>query len=248
MSRKAHDGQVRLSLMEMGVWSKPVQIQFGEAYEEVLIQTIGDRTGALEYGHEAMQRKLLEYRADGDRFAALTEALRLTPTEDITTFVVEGEKPALAERLEREIPDPVEPRRDLAAGESEDGFAARHQEWKSQCRQLEARREQELQERVRRRLEELCALPEDELVGLARARRIDIECWNAFHQASDDWVLFEATRRAEEPSRPYFSTVEEVGRLHPEVKAQLAAAYRDLETPAEALAKAGKPEDELPKG
>jgi len=222
-------GQVRLSLAQMGMWRRPVRVRLGNAYEDVVLQTIGDRTAALEYGHEAMQRKLLEYRADGERFAALTEALRLTATEDVAAFVAEGEKAAMMERLMREMAEPVEPRRDLAAGESEEDFAARRQEWQRDCQQLRLRREEELKRRLRGRIEGLCALPKDELIGLARARRIDIECWNAFHQASDDWVLFEATRRAEEPSQLYFSAVEEVRRLHPEVKAQLAKAYREVE-------------------
>jgi len=238
MDRNEPEAPVRLSLTQMGIWSKRVRIQFGEAYEEVVVQTIGDRTAALEYGHEAMQRKLLEFRADGERFAALTEALRLSPTENLAAFVVEGERPAMLERLAREMPEAVEPRRDLAAGESEENFAHRYEEWERNCRKLRLQRQQELMRRIQQRQEELCALPKEQLIELARARRIDIECWNAFQQACDDWVLFEATRCAEEPCRPYFSDVQEVRKLHPEVKAQLAAAYRELDS-AEA---------ELPKG
>jgi hypothetical protein len=239
----------------MGVWSKPVRVRFGPAYEEVVVQTIGDRTAALEYGHEAMQKRLLEFRAEGERFAALTEALRLMPIEDAAAFVVEGEKEMMAERLMKERPDGVEPRRDYAAGETEEAFAARCQEWEKECEGRRIQREEELKERIRRRMDDLCALPKDEVICLARARRIDIECWNAFHQASDDWVLFEATRPAEDSSRLYFSDVEEVRGLHPEVKAQLAAAYRELERPAVGMRAAEAEEDSpasleasLPKG
>lgn len=235
---------MRMSLAQMGLWRKAVRVQFGAAYEDVMVQTIGDRTTALEYGHEAMQRKLLEYRVEGERFAALSEALRFTPTEELAAFVADGEKPDLLERLARERPDPIEPRRDLAAGETAADFAARHQAWLEECAQSQLRREEEVERRLRQRIAELCARPKEELIAPARARRIDIECWNAFHQASDDWVLFEATRRAEDPAQLYFTGVEEVRRLHPEVRAQLAAAYRELETPAVGVDQA---EADLPK-
>jgi hypothetical protein len=227
-----------MSLMELGVWSKRVRVELGGGYEEVVVQTIGDRTEALEYGHEAMQRKLLEFRAEGERFAALTEALRLSPTEDLAAFVVEGEQAALLDKLLREMPNGVAPRRDTAAGETEAALAARRRAWEAAREQLVKKREEELQVRSECRRRELCTMPKDELIELARARRIDVECWNAFHQASDDWVLYEATRKAEAPLQLYFASVEEVRRLHPEVKGQLTAGYRELE----------EQEAELPKG
>lgn len=233
----------RLSLVQMGVWAKRVRIRLGAAYEDVVVQTIGDRTAALEHGHEAMQRMLLEFRADGERFAALTEALRLSPVEDIAGFVVEGEAGPMAERLARELPDPVEPRQDIAAGESDADFTARHQQWEATCRELTERRQERLQQRLRQRIGELCSGLREQLVELARARRIDVECWNAFQQACDDWVLYEGTRLAEDPARLYFSSVDDIRRLHPEVKAQLAAAYCDLETPGVQDC----PPDDLPK-
>lgn len=226
------NGTTRLSLIQMGVWAKRVRVQFGTMYEDVVVQTIGDRTAALEYGHEAMQKMLLEFRADGERYAALTEALRLSPVEDVAVFVAEGETNALAERLLRELPNPVEPRQDLAAGESATDFSERHQQWKAQCRDLQARRQEQLQQRLRQRVGELSNAPREQLIELARARRIDVECWNAFQQACDDGVLFEGTRLVDDPARLYFATVEEVRRLHPDVRAQLATAYRELETPA----------------
>jgi hypothetical protein len=223
---------MRRSLMEMGVWAKRVRIRLGSTYEDVVVQTIGDRTAALEHGHEAMQRMLLEFRADGERFAALTEALRLSPVEDVAAFVAEGEAGALAERLAREMPDPVEPRQDVTAGENTSDFAERHRQWESQCQELQGRRQEQLQQRLRQRVGELCSAPKEHVIELARARRIDVECWNAFQQACDDWVLYEGTRLADDPARLYFSSVDEVQRLHPEVRAQLAAAYRELEMPA----------------
>jgi hypothetical protein len=226
------EGKMRLNLMQMGVWAKRVRVKLGNAYEDVVVQTIGDRTAVLEAGHEAMQKKLLEFRADGERYAALTEALRLSSAEELAGFVVEGERRAIAERVAREMRPAVEPRRDMGAGESESDFAIRHGEWEAQCTQLQNEREAELARRVQERYKELCLWPKEQLVEQARARRIDAECWNAFRAASDDYVILEATRLAEDAGRLYFADIEEVRRLHPEVKLQLAKVYRELETAA----------------
>ena len=68
-----------LHLSEMGIWGKAVRIRFGGGYEDVWLQTIGDRSEAIERGQEAMQRKLLEFRPGGERAAALMEGLKLAP-------------------------------------------------------------------------------------------------------------------------------------------------------------------------
>ena len=81
-------------------------------------------------------------------------------------------------------------------------------------------------------------MPREELVELARPRRINIECWNAFARTCDDWVVLRAVRRAEDHGQPYFDDIAEVQALHPAVKDQLRRAYRELEPAAgEALPK-----------
>lgn len=91
---------------------------------------------------------------------------------------------------------------------------------------------------VAARREELKAMPREELVELARPRRIDIECWNEFARTCDDWVLLRAVRRVEDHDESYFKDISEVRGLHPSVKERLRRSYRELE-PEEG--------DELPK-
>ena len=219
----------RLDLTQMGILGKDLRIEFAEHYEEVWMQTIGDRTEALERGHEAMQRKLLEFRPDSERAQALTEALLLAPPADLAELLLEAERPQIESRLRRELPDPVIPRQDRAAGEKDDDFARRVAEHHEQCQQLAAARTKRLEEMLKARREELLALPQQDLVELARPRRIDIECWNAFARACDDWVLLRAVRRAQDHEQPYFTDIRQVQELHAAVKEQLRRAYRDLE-------------------
>lgn len=223
----------RVDLRELGRWGRTVRIELAGRWEEVWLQTIGDRTEALERGHEAMQRKLLEFRAGGERAEALTEALLLAPAEDLAELALEAERPQLAARARREQPDPVRPRRDSAAGETEEAFSRRLADHQRCCEGLARTRQQRLDELARARRRELLALPKRELVALARPRRIDIECWNAFARTCDDWVLLRAVRRAEDHSQQYFSDLAEVQALHPEVKEQLRQAYRSLEPQGE---------------
>jgi hypothetical protein len=222
----------RMSLSEMGVWGAPVRVEFGDGWEEVWVQTVGDRTEALERGHEAMQRKLLEFRAGTERAEALTEALMLAPTCDLIDLIVEGERAAAAARARREMRDPVCPRQDAAAGETEEQFARRVAEHTRRCEEVAAARAARVEELLRARREELAALPREKLVELARPRRVDIECWNAFAAACDDWVLLRAVRRAEDHAQQYFSDISELQRLHPAVREQLKRAYRALEPEA----------------
>jgi len=221
----------RMDLTQMGIWGKHVKIEFGDHYEEVWLQTIGDRTEALERGHEAMQRKLLEFRPGSERSQALIEALMLAPASDLADLVLEAERPQMDSRLRRQMPDPVTPRQDRAAEEKDEDFARRVAEHRQQCDELAAAREKHLEEMLRSRREELLALPRKDLVELARPPRIDIECWNAFARACDDWVLLRAARRAEDHDQPYFNNIAQVQHLHPAVKEQLRRAYRELEPP-----------------
>ena len=221
----------RLDLTQMGIWGRPVRIEFADHYEEVWIQTIGDRTEALERGHEAMQRKLLEFRAGSERAQALTEALLLAPPADLAELVLEAERPQIESRLRREMPDPVAPRQDRAAHESDEDFARRLAEHRLKCEELAGARPKRLEEMLQARRGELLALPQEDLAALARPRRVDIECWNAFARACDDWVLLRAVRRAEDHDQPYFTAVSQIQALHPAVKDQLRRAYRELEPP-----------------
>ena len=219
----------RVDLGQMGVWGREVRVEFGDRYEEVWLQTIGDRTEALERGHEAMQSKLLKFRPGSERSEALTEALRLAPAEDVVELALAAERPRVEARLRREMPEPVKPRRDQAARETERGLARRLEEHEQRCREVAAARAARMEESLRSRREELLGMPREELVELARPRRIDIECWNAFARTCDDWVLLGAVRRAEEHGQSYFRDISEVEALHPAVKEQLRTAYRELE-------------------
>jgi hypothetical protein len=219
----------RVDLTQLGVWGQPVRVKFGGRYEDVWVQTLGDRTEAMERGHEAMQRKLLEFRPGSERLEALTEALMLSPVADLVELALEGERPQMEARLRREMPDPVSPRQDAAAGESEAEFARRVEEHRLRCQSLAEARAARLQELLDARRAELSATEREELAELARPRRIDAECWNAFALACDDWVLLRAVRRAEDHGRQYFDSVEVVRSLHPAVKEQLRRAYRALE-------------------
>ena len=216
----------------MGVWGKPVRIEFQGRYEEVWLQTVGDRTEALERGHEAMQQKLLEFRGGSARAQALAEALKLAPPEDVVELVLRAERPQVEARLRRELPDPVTPRRDRAAKESEEDFAQRIAAHRERCQELALERRRKVDELVEKRRAEVLAMPREELAELARPHRIDIECWNAFARTCDDWVLLRAVRRAEDHDRPYFNDIAEVRAMHPVVKEQLRRDYRELE-PAE---------------
>ncbi len=222
---------VRVNLSELGVWGKPVRVEVGGRYEEVWLQTVGDRTEALERGQEAMQRKLLEFKPGTERDRALREALSLLPPEDLAALALEAERGRLAARVRRELPDPVRPRRDLEAGESREQFAARLAEHGEQCARAERARAERLEELTEARRRELLALPKPELVEAARPRRIDVECWNAFARTCDDWILLRAVRRSDDHARPYFESVDQVRALHPAVKEQLRAAYRELDPP-----------------
>ena len=236
----------RLDLRALGTWLRKIRVELGDGYEEVLLCTLGDRSEVIERGHEAMQAKLLEYRAEGERRAALQEALLLSPSSDLAEMAAEAERAELLRRLEREQPDPVAPKRDLAAGESEEAFAGRLSRHETQCRALVAAREQLLKESLQRRRAELAALTKADLVELALPRRLDLECWQAFCNACDDWTLFRAVRRADDSSRPYFDDIEEARRLHPAVKEQLKQAYLDLDAGAQA-GRSSPEEGELPK-
>jgi hypothetical protein len=228
----------RMDLSQLGIWGKRVRVELGDGYEEVWVQTLGDRTEALERGHEAMQRKLVEFRAGSERVEALTEALMLAPAADLAELALEGERSGTEARLRRERPDPVRPRQDRAAGERDEDFAERLKQHRERCRELERERAKRLGELVEARRAELLAMEREKLVELARPRRIDVECWNAFARACDDWVLLRAVRRADDHERPYLEEVAQVEALHPAVKDQLRRAYRELESPAgEALPK-----------
>jgi hypothetical protein len=222
----------------MGVWGQPVRVQFVDGYEEAWVQTIGDRTEALERGHEAMQRKLLEFRAGGDRAEALGQALRLAPKEDLAELALEAERSVMEAQIHRTRPNPVKPRRDVDAVESEANFARRMAAYQETCQRLADERKAARQERWERRREELLALEKAELAALAQPRRIDVECWNAFARTCDDWVLLRAVRQTEDHLQPYFADIGEVQALHPAVKEQLRRAYQELEP---------RDEDELPK-
>ena len=228
----------RMDLRQMGVWGKPVRVEFADVHEEVWLQTIGDRTEALERGHEAMQRKLLEFRAGGERAEALRQALVLAPAGDAAELALAAERPEQKSRVHHELPEPVRPRQDRAAGESDEAFARRCVEHELRCREIELQREARLEEALEARRRELMALPREELAERAFPRRVDIECWNAFARSCDDWVLLRAVRRADDHERAYFDDIAEVQALRVEVKEQLRRAYRELE-PAEA--------DDLPK-
>jgi hypothetical protein len=230
---------MRVELTEMGVWGKPVRVELAGRYEEVWLQTIGDRTEALERGHEAMQQKLLEFRPGSERAAALREALMLAPVGDVVELALAAERSRLEGEVNRERPEPVRPRRDRAAGESEAAFAARAAEHEHRCQEVELTRRARLEERLEERRRELRAMAREELAELARPRRIDIECWNEFARTCDDWVLLRAVRRVENHEEAYFADIAEVRGLHVVVKEQLRRAYRELE-PEEG--------DELPKG
>jgi len=231
-------GPTRVDLSEMGRWGKQVRVAHGDQYEEVWVQTVGDRTEAIEHGHEAMQRKLLEFREGDERDRALREALGLAPVEDLVSLVVEGERAKMESSLRREMPDPVTPRQDMASGETGGQFLARLNEHHARCQELRRARGQRLDELLEARREELLGRPKEELVELARPRRIDIECWNAFARTCDDWVLLRAVRRAEDHSQAYFDDIGQVQGLHPGVKEQLRRAYREVDPPEdEALPK-----------
>jgi hypothetical protein len=222
----------------MGVWGKLVRIEFGERYEEVWLQTIGDRTEALERGHEAMQRKLLEFRPGSERAEALKQALMLAPPEDVAELAVAAERSEIEGRIRRDLPEPVRPRQDRPAGESDEAFARRRAEHELRCREINLQRTAKLEEMLEARRRELMALPREELAEKAFPRRVDIECWNAFARTCDDWVLLRAVRRADNHEAAYFDDIAEVQALHPAVKEQVRTAYRELE-PAEG--------DDLPK-
>jgi len=229
----------RVSLTEMGIWGRRLTVQLGDQHEEVWIQIIGDRTEALERGHEAMQRKLLDFRPGTERAEALTEALMLAPRPDLIAMVLEAERSQMDSRLRREIPDPVTPRRDAAAGERAEDFARRAEDHRGRCAAQAEARAARLEQLLAARREELLALPREELVELARPRRIDVECWNAFARTCDDWVLLRGVHRAEDHDQPYFQQIADVQALHPEVKEQLRRGYRELEPPeGDALPKA----------
>ena len=230
--------RTRVDLTQMGIWGKQVSVELGDRYEEVWVQTIGDRTEALERGHEAMQRKLLEFRLGSERTEALMEALMLAPVEDVVSLALAAERSRVEARVRREIPDPVRPRQDRAAGESDGDFARRMAAHENRCRDMEGERRARIEEMVAARGDELKAMPRGELAELARPRRVDVECWNEFARVCDEWVLLRAVRRLDDRDRQYFEDMSEVRGLHPAVKEQLRLAYRELE-PGEG--------DELPK-
>lgn len=228
----------RVNLSELGVWGKGVRVEVAGRYEEVWVQTVGDRTEAMERGHEAMQRKLLEFKPGSERDQALREALALLPDEDLTELVVEGERARMAARAGRELPDPVQPRQDKQAGESGQQFIARLTGYRDACAERERERRARLEEMMSARRGELLAMAKGKLVELARPRRVDIECWNAFARACDNWILLRAVRRAEDQGKQYFDDVTRLQALHPAVKEQLRAAYREVDPPErEALPK-----------
>jgi len=223
----------RVDLTQLGIWGQPVRVELGGRHEDVWVQTLGDRTEAMERGHEAMQRKLLEFRPGSERLEALTEALMLSPLAELAELALDAERPQMEARLRREMLDPVSPRQDVGAGESEAEFARRVDEHRARCQSLAEARAVRLQELLEARRGELSAMERAELAQLARPRRIDAECWHAFTLACDDWVLLRAVRRAEDHGRQYFESAEVVRSLHPAVKEQLRRAYRALE-PADA--------------
>ena len=224
----------RLDLRALGAWSKKVRIELADGYDEVLLCTLGDRSEVIERGHEAMQQKLLEYRAGGERRAALREAMLLSPASDLAEMAADGERAELLRRLERQQPEPVAPRRDLAAAETEQAFAQRLADHEARCQALAEARARSLEEAVEKRRAELVLLPKEELVELALPRRLDLECWQIFCRACDDWALFRAVRQADDSSLPYFDKIQEVRGLHPSVKEQLKRAYLELDAGAEA--------------
>jgi len=231
--------RTRVNLNELGVWGKAVRVEVGGRYEEVWVQTVGDRAEAMEQGHEAMQRKLLEFRPGGERDQALREALALLPVEDLVELVLEGERGKMQARVRQETRDPVRPRQDKEAGEGGRQFIARLSRYQEQCAEMEGERGARLEELMKERRAELLGMAKEQVVELARPRRIDIECWNAFARTCDDWILLRAVRSAEDHSQQYFQEVEEVRALHPLVKEQLRAAYREVDPPErEALPKA----------
>ena len=227
-----------MDLRQMGIWGTAVRVEFGDRYEEVWLQTIGDRTEALEHGHEAMQKKLLEFRPGSERAEALKQALILSPPTDVAELALGAERSEIEARVRRGTPDLVRPRQDRAAGETDDAFARRTAEHDTRCREIRLQREAKLDELLAARRHELLALPQEELAEKAFPRRVDVECWNAFARTCDDWVLRRAVRRADDHEQPYFTDIGEVQALHPTVKEQLRRAYRELE-PAEG--------DDLPK-
>jgi hypothetical protein len=228
----------QMDLRAMGVWGKQMRVELGDHYEEVWLQTIGDRTEALERGHEAMQRKLLEFRPGSERAEALKHALMLAPPADVVEVALAAERSEIEARLRGELADPVRPRQDRAAGESDEAFARRRAEHDLRCREIGLERTAKLEEMLEARRRELMALPREELAEKAFPRRVDIECWNAFARTCDDWVLLRAVRRAGDHDTPYFNDIAEIQALHPAVKEQLRSAYHELE-PADG--------DDLPK-
>ncbi len=228
----------QVDLRQIAVWGGPVRVQLADRYEDVWIQTVADRTEALERGHEAMQRKLLEFRAGGERAAAITEALKLAPKSDVVQLVLDAERSGIEAEVRRELRDPVEPVQDRAARETDEEFARRKAAHEQRCQELSCERMERVDQRLDERKAELDVMPRDKLADLARPCRIDIECWNAFTRTCDDWVLLRAVRRADDHDQPYFADISEVRALHPIVKEQLRSAYRALD-PTEA--------DELPK-
>jgi len=226
-------------LRAMGTWGKAVRVELAQGFEEVWVQTVADRTEALERGQEAVQGTLLAYREGGERREALREALLLTATEELVSLALEAERAGMEARLGREQPDPVAPRQDRAAGEREQEFARRVAAYEQEREQVTMARRAALTRQREERRNQLRALPREQLASLAEPRRIDVECWNAFAQACDDWVLLRAVRRAEAREEPYFASLAEMRALHPQVKEQLRRAYRELEPPeGEAFPKA----------
>jgi hypothetical protein len=219
----------RMDLSQMGVWGALVRVEMGDRYDEVWLQTIGDRTEALERGHEAMQRKLLEFRPGGERAEALKHALMLAPPEDVAELALGAERSEIEAKLRREIPDPVRPQQDRAAGESDEAFARRRAEHELGCHKIALDRRAKLDRMLAERRRELMAMPRQELAEKALPRRVDIECWNAFARTCDDWVLLRAVRRADDHDAAYFDGIAQVQALHPAVKEQLRRAYRELE-------------------
>ncbi len=218
-----------MDLREMGVWGKSVTVELGEDREEIWLQTISDRTEALEHGHEAMQRKLLEFRPGSERAEALKQALMLAPQADVVELALAAERSEIEARVKRELAEPVRPRRDRSAGESAEAFAARTAEHETRCREIALQRIAKVEEALEARRIELLGLAGEELAGKAFPRRVDIECWNAFARTCDDWVLLRAVRRADDHEAPYFASITEVQGLHADVKEQLRRAYRELE-------------------
>jgi hypothetical protein len=220
-----------MDLTQMGIWGRAFTVEYAGEREEVWLQTIGDRTEALERGHEAMQQTLLEFRPGSERAEAMRHALTLAPVEEVLELALAAERPNLEARLRRELPDPVRPRQDSSAGETAATFAQRKAQFEESCEQLKAQRAERLMERLETRQKELCELPREDLTALALPRRIDVECWHVFTRMADDWVLLRAIRRSSEREQPYFTDITQVQQLHPVVKEQLRRAYRELESP-----------------